>query len=116
MVDAETPLTHDVEDTSDGSAGKNNGEGRCCRCETSFFGHCRVKWSLARVLTTFFYSLSLLAMVVTAIELRETRYKNRLHNIGWFVAGVFVCLAVPLSVYDIAQHLYNFQSSKYSAK
>ena len=36
MVDAETPLTHDVEDTSDGSAGKNNGEGRCCRCETSF--------------------------------------------------------------------------------
>ena len=112
MVDAETPLTHDIEDTSDGSAGKKIGEGRCCRCETSLFGHCRVKWSLARVLTTFFYCLSLLAMVLTAIELRESRYKNRLHNIGWFVAGVFVCLAVPLSVYDIAQHLYNFQSSK----
>ena len=107
MVDAQTPLT-DNEDGLSNNEKVINEKNRCCRCTTSIGGKCKVKWSLARVLTTSFYTLSLIAMVLTSIELRESRYKDSLHNVGWFIAGVFVCLAVPLSVFDIAQHLHNF--------
>ena len=110
MVDAQTPLT-DNEDGLSNNEKVINEKNRCCRCTTSIGGKCKVKWSLARVLTTSFYTLSLIAMVLTSIELRESRYKDSLHNVGWFIAGVFVCLAVPLSVFDIAQHLHNFQST-----
>jgi hypothetical protein len=29
---------------------------------------------------------------------------------AWFVAGVFVCLAVPLTLWDIAQHLRHWNN------
>ena len=109
MADALTPLNSNdsSSDTNDMLDAENK---RWCRCTTSLCGRCQVKWSVARVLTTLFYSLSIVATIVTSIELRQSRYKDSLHNIGWFVAGVFVCLAVPLSVYDISQHLNNFQN------
>eukprot|EP00035_Acanthoeca_spectabilis_P036748 m.41461 g.41461 ORF g.41461 m.41461 type:complete len:467 (-) comp8216_c0_seq1:1159-2559(-) len=30
------------------------------------------------------------------------------HTIAWFSAGVFVCLAVPTSIFQVAQHLQNY--------
>ena len=83
-----------------------------CRCVTSCNGACRIKWSVARVLTFTTYALCLVALVATSIELRTTRYENSLHNLGWFIAGCFVILAVPLSIYGIAQHLRNFQNPR----
>lgn len=109
MADALTPLNSNNSSSNDNDILDADNK-RWCRCTTSICGRCQVKWSVARVLTTSFYSLSIIATILTAIELRQSRYKDSLHNIGWFVAGVFVCLAVPLSVYDIAQHLNNFQN------
>jgi hypothetical protein len=82
-----------------------------CRCTTSLGnGRCRVKWSLGRFITSLTYFLALFALAATSIELRHTRYKDSMHDLGWFIAGVFVILACPLSAYGIAQHLRNFQN------
>ena len=74
MVDAQTPLT-DNEDGLSNNEKVINEKNRCCRCTTSIGGKCKVKWSLARVLTTLFYTLSLIAMVLTSIELENLGIK-----------------------------------------
>ena len=65
-----------MEDTSDGSADKNNGKVDAAVARLPFRPQSEME--SCRVLTTFFYCLSLLAIVLTAIELRESRYKNGL--------------------------------------
>ncbi len=34
------------------------------------------------------------------------------HVQAWFVAGVFVCLAIPMTVWDVAQHLTHWNNPK----
>ncbi|EGD81930.1 hypothetical protein PTSG_02616 [Salpingoeca rosetta] len=43
-----------------------------------------------------------------AIELH--RHNQETHVIAWFVAGVFVCLAVPMTIWDVAMHLKHWNN------
>ena len=36
---------------------------------------------------------------------REHRYHQATHVQAWFAAGIFVALAVPMTLWDVAMHL-----------
>lgn len=38
------------------------------------------------------------------------RHNAQPHVVAWFCAGVFVCLAVPMSIWDVAQHLRHYHN------
>eukprot|EP00164_Ancoracysta_twista_P003437 GFYU01004583.1.p1 GENE.GFYU01004583.1~~GFYU01004583.1.p1 ORF type:complete len:423 (-),score=116.55 GFYU01004583.1:130-1398(-) len=66
-------------------------------------------WTVVRIVRTLWF-LMVTAVIVglpfAIIELYEERKQN--HYVGWFVAAVFVMLAVPISVWSIFRHVYHY--------
>ena len=48
-----------------------------------------------------------IALALSAWDMHRNR--RAAHFIAWFVAGVFVLLAVPITFYEVAQHLENYR-------
>lgn len=63
-----------------------------------------------RVLWVTVCSATLLSLPLMIWELKRKDYE--LHAVAWFVAGVFVLMAVPMSVYEVAQHLESYTCPK----
>lgn len=66
-------------------------------------------WSgraICRAVWIFTCCLVLIAVPVLALYMRQQNYAT--HAIAWFIAGVFVLLALPISMFEVQQHLENY--------
>ncbi len=72
----------------------------------------RARWSLfvRKVLKTLWVLINLLVLIVLPIAAWDMyRHDMQPHFIAWFVSGVFVLLALPITFYEVAQHLENYR-------
>jgi hypothetical protein len=76
----------------------------CCYETNRVFGKC----SPIKIVCYIVYSISFVWLVVSSIVLRQTVFSSELHDVAWYVATVFVLMTLPLSAYEIGQHLMHF--------
>jgi hypothetical protein len=76
----------------------------CCYAEMGLFGVC----SPTKIIIYIVYLMSFVLLVISSVILRNTVFSSELHDVAWFVATVFVLLTLPLSAYEIGQHLLHF--------
>lgn len=80
----------------------------------SFIGAVPTKDSFTRkVLKTVWVLLNLLVLVALPLAAWDMHaHDMHPHFIAWFVAGVFVLLAVPITFYEVAQHLEHYRAPR----
>ena len=63
-----------------------------------------------KVLKTVWVLINIVVLIALALSAWDMhRNRRAAHFIAWFVAGVFVLLAVPITFYEVAQHLENYR-------
>lgn len=68
---------------------------------------------LRKVLKTLWVLLNLCVLVALPLAAWDMhRHDMHPHFIAWFVAGVFVLLAVPITFYEVAQHLEHYRAPR----
>ena len=68
---------------------------------------------LRKVLKTLWVFLNLCVLVALPLAAWDMhRHDMHPHFIAWFVAGVFVLLAVPITFYEVAQHLEHYRAPR----
>ena len=76
----------------------------CCYVSIRFFGQC----SPIKMVVIISYSISFIWLIASSIVLRNTVFSSELHDVAWYIATVFVMLTLPLSAYEICQHLLHY--------
>ena len=96
----------------DNSSHSSDWESQCCKCCHETLSCCGGKVVIScnpvKCTATFVYLFCFAALVAATIILRMTVFTNKLHDVAWFVATVFLLLTLPLSAYDIGQHLRHY--------
>ena len=68
---------------------------------------------LRKVLKSLWVLLNLCVLVALPLAAWDMhRHDMHPHFIAWFVAGVFVLLAVPITFYEVAQHLEHYRAPR----
>lgn len=63
-----------------------------------------------KILKTVWVFINIVVLIALALSAWDMhRNRRAAHFIAWFVAGVFVLLAVPITFYEVAQHLENYR-------
>ena len=63
-----------------------------------------------KILKTVWVLINIVVLIALALSAWDMhRNRRAAHFIAWFVAGVFVLLAVPITFYEVAQHLENYR-------
>ena len=63
-----------------------------------------------KILKTVWVLINVVVLIALALSAWDMhRNRRAAHFIAWFVAGVFVLLAVPITFYEVAQHLENYR-------
>ena len=78
----------------------------CCYRDCGLLGVC----SPVKIAVVITYLLCFSWLVASSIVLRNTVFSSQLHDVAWYIAGVFVILTVPLSAYEIGGHLLHFRN------
>lgn len=69
----------------------------------------RLKWK--RLVLPFTYTLVIAAWIAAVVRFKSTNSETtERHVVAWFVAALFVGIAIPLSVADIMSHLTHYVS------
>ena len=63
----------------------------------------------ARTLVIAMYAFLIVICIGTTIELYTVFGKCDTHLVGWYVAGYFVLMSLPMSAWDITQHLLHYR-------
>lgn len=79
-------------------------------CDCCYFKTCGgIQCSPIRLVVISIYAVCFAGLVVSSLILRNTVWHDKLHDVGWFIAFVFVVLTLPLSAYDVGRHLLHYR-------
>ena len=95
--------------------GTSDGDSSCCKCRCRRPVSCRAvvygcfqiwrSWIKPLVLTLYLAVL-LIALPLMIIEFQT--HETEVHVQAWFIGGLFVVMALPISLYGILQHLVHY--------
>ena len=76
----------------------------CCYTNCGLLGKC----SPTKIIIYLTYIMSFIFLIISSAILRNTVFSSELHDVAWYISTVFVLLTLPLSAYEIGQHLLHY--------